>query len=63
MEKQLEQIKALLEKHNKDDYVAVRSTIDMLCAKGVPNGFYQNMQILIDVLAILELCASAIKEQ
>ncbi len=63
MEKQLEQIKELLKKHNKGDYVAVRSTIDMLCAKGVQNGFYQNMQILIDVLAILELCASAIKEQ
>lgn len=45
----------------KEDYDIFKDTVDMLCAKGVSKGIYQDYSVLIDVLQILTICEKFIK--
>lgn len=38
-----------------------KKTVDMLCSKGIPNGVFQDYNLLIAVLEILAVCETIIK--
>ena len=38
-----------------------KKTVDMLCSKGIPNGAFQDYNLLMAVLEILAVCETIIK--
>ena len=58
----MERIKAVLEKYSPEDAKLFIDTVDMLCKKGVAKGCYQDFSVLMDVLQILSICETIIKE-
>lgn len=56
----MEKIKKILEQYIGDSNI-FSSTIETLCAKGIPNGCYQDYTVLADVVSILSICESLIK--
>ncbi len=59
----MKKIKEILQRFNKDDYFAVKETIEMLCYKGINNGCYQDYGLLMDVIGLLYACLDAIKTE
>lgn len=59
----MERIKNILEKYTPEDAKAFKDTVDMLCAKGIANGCYQDYTVLMDVLEILSVCETLIEKQ
>lgn len=57
----LERIKEILSKYVGRE-IEFKATVDMLCSKGIANGCFQDYTILIDILEILSICETAIKE-
>lgn len=49
----IEKVNEIIKNYSKNDAKLVHDTIDMLCAKGVANGVYQDMGVLIDIVEIL----------
>ena len=49
----MEKIKEIIAKYEAKDARKVNDAIDMLCKKGVANGCYQDITILMDILSIL----------
>lgn len=54
-------IKMVLDKYSPEDYKLFYDTVEMLCAKGVGNGCYQDYTVLVDVVQILSLCEEIVK--
>lgn len=57
----IERIKEILSKYD-GKYDKFKATIDMLCSKGIGNGVFQDYSILVDVLEILAVCETIVKE-
>lgn len=57
----MERIKTILER-NAQNPQTFTDTIDMLCKKGIANGCYQDYTVLMDVLEVLSICETIIKE-
>lgn len=57
----MEEIKNVLSKYTASDYEVFKDTIDMLCSKGVANGCYQDMTVLLDIMTILGVCEKIVK--
>lgn len=55
-----EKIKQILANYTKKDAKLVHNTIDQLCAKGIPNGCFQDTRTLVDVLSVLTAFESAV---
>ena len=53
MFKTTEKINEILKNYSKDDASLVHNTVDMLCAKGLAEGCFQDMGVLVDILEIL----------
>jgi hypothetical protein len=58
----MEEIIEILSKYNTNDAKTFHDTTDMLCSKGIANGCYQDMAMLMDVISILCICEKFIKE-
>ena len=58
----MERIKSVLEKFSPEDAKKFHDTVDMLCAKGIANGCYQDFSMLMDVISILTISEAIIKE-
>lgn len=59
----MERIKAILDKYKTERQKKLfKDTVDMLSKKGIANGCYQDYTVLIDVLEILSICETIIKE-
>lgn len=59
----MEDIMKILDNYTKADYQVFYDTVDMLCAKGVANGTYQDFGVLTDVIGILSKCEQIIKNK
>ncbi len=57
----MERLNKILEKY-KGREVEFKATVDMLCSKGIANGCFQDYSMLVDVLEILSICETIIKE-
>lgn len=57
----LERIKEILQK-NEGRYDEFKATVDMLCSKGIGNGVFQDYALLVDVIEILSVCETILKE-
>ena len=55
-------IMEILRKYDAEDVRVFHDTVDMLAARGIPNGCYQDYAVLNDVLTILSICERIIKE-
>lgn len=53
----------IVDRHNKTDAQEIHDAIDMLCAKGIANGCYQNYAILMDILEVLDAFEAAVAEK
>lgn len=58
----MEELKQILSTYTPGDVRAWKDTVDMLCAKGIANGVYQDYTVLVDVLQVLTVCEKIIKE-
>lgn len=58
----LDRILEIMSKYDKEDYKVFGDTIDMLCSKGIGNGCYQDMTVLMDILSILSICKIYLQE-
>ena len=63
MTKEQERFQEIVNKYDKTDLKLVKDTVDMLAAKGVGNGCYQDYGVLSDVLEVLSVFESAIKNK
>lgn len=52
----MERIKEVLSNYAPEDFKSFYDTVEMLCAKGIPNGCYQDYTVLADVVKILTIC-------
>lgn len=59
----MEDIMKILDNYTKADYQVFYDTVDMLCAKGVAKGTYQDFGVLTDVISILSKCEQIIKNK
>ena len=59
----LKTIEQILDNYVAEDYKIFKETIDELFQKGIPKGCFQDYAILIDILAILIVCQSIIKNK
>ena len=59
----MKQIQEILDKYNKTDYQLFYDTVDMLCAKGVGKGIYQDYTVLTDIITILSICEQIIQNK
>ena len=58
----ISKVKQILGKYRPEDYETFYNTVEMLCKKGVGNGYYQDYTVLVDVVQILAFCEEIIKE-
>ncbi|MEG0614294.1 MAG: hypothetical protein RR540_00950 [Oscillospiraceae bacterium] len=58
----VDDIKKILEKYTKADYKIFFDTTDMICKKGIARGTYQDTGVMVDVVTILSICESIIKD-
>lgn len=59
----LEKFKQIVDRHNKTDAKEIHKAVDMLCAKGVANGCYQNYATLCNILEVLSAFEAAVAEK
>ena len=57
----MDKIKEILSNYSKEDRSLFHDTVDMLFSKGVANGVYQDMMVLVDIIEILAACEEIIK--
>lgn len=63
MTKEQANFQEIVNKYNKTDFKMVKDTVDMLASKGVGNGCYQDYTILMDILEVLSVFESAVKNK
>lgn len=56
----MEKINEILKNYTSNDKQLVHNTIDMLCAKGIGNGCYQDYTVLADVVSVLAAFEEAV---
>ena len=58
----MKRIQEILDKYSPEDYQLFYDTVEMLCAKGIGKGCYQDYTVLTDVVQILATCEEIVKE-
>ncbi len=58
-----EKFKQIVDRHTKADAKEIHDVVDMLCAKGIANGCYQNIVTLVDILEVLGAFEAAVAEK
>lgn len=56
----IDEINKILENYTEEDKDIVEKTIDMLCAKGIGKGVYQDYAVLADIVTYLSIFASIV---
>ena len=63
MTKEQARFQEIVNKYNKTDLKLIKDTVDMLAKKGISNGCYQDYVVLSDVLEVLSVFESAVKNK
>lgn len=53
----------IVDKYSGEDVKVIHDTVETLVGKGVPNGCYQDYTVLTDVISVLTLFESAVKNK
>lgn len=60
----MERIKKILDNYTtEEDYKLFKQTNDELCKKGIAKGCFQDYTVLADVVSILSICESIVKDK
>ena len=58
----MDKIKKILSNYTPENYAIFHDTFNELCSRGIGNGVYQDMTVLVDIIEIIAACEQIIKK-